>query len=54
MITGMAVVLITIVLKMLMISCNNNDERETNSGGNTGDKPNRSYVFVRQAHMSKN
>jgi hypothetical protein len=55
MVINMAVVLI----KILVISCNNYeyDERDTNSGGNNynfGDKPSRSYVSAREAHMSKN
>lgn len=53
MVTKMAVVLITIVIKMLMISCNNYDESDINSGGNIGDKPNRFYVLVGEVHTCK-
>jgi hypothetical protein len=40
-----AVELITILIKLLMISCNQHDERDKNSDGNIGDKPDRSYIF---------
>jgi hypothetical protein len=55
MVIKMAMILITTVIKVLMISCNNYDERDTNSDGNsykTGDKPSRSYAFALEAHVS--